>query len=122
RATLRALLPMLRQKTDRAWRHTIKKNVTDWWKVLEARALHEAEPLNPQRVFWELSPRLPDGAIVTCDSGSAGHWYARDLRFRRGMMGSLSGGLASMGAGVPYALAAKFAHPHRPVIALVGDG
>jgi pyruvate dehydrogenase (quinone) len=81
-----------------------------------------AEPINPQRVFWELSPRLPDGAILTCDSGSAASWYARDLKLRRGMMASLSGSLATMGCSVPYAIAAKFAHPDRPVIALVGDG
>ena len=84
--------------------------------------MNEAEPINPQRVFWELSPRLPDNAILTCDSGTTAAWYARDLKARRGMMGSLSGGLASMGPAVPYALAAKFAHPDRPVIALVGDG
>ncbi len=120
--TLRALLPLLEQKTDRGWRDGIEKGVADWWEVLEARAMHAASPVNPQRVVWELSPRLPDRAIVTSDSGSCANWYARDLRLRRGMMGSLSGGLASMGAAVPYAIAAKFAHPDRPVIALVGDG
>ena len=81
-----------------------------------------ANPVNPQRVVWELSPRLPERAIITSDSGSCANWYARDLKIRRGMMCSLSGGLASMGAAVPYAIAAKFAHPDRPVIALVGDG
>jgi pyruvate dehydrogenase (quinone) len=122
KATLSALLPLLQHKTDRSWRQTVEKDVAAWWKVLEARAMRPADPLNPQRVFWELSPRLPDGAILTSDSGSGTNWYARDLKIRRGMMCSLSGGLASMGAGVPYAIAAKFAHPHRPVIALVGDG
>jgi pyruvate dehydrogenase (quinone) len=122
KATLNALLPLLQHKTDRSWRQTVEKDVAAWWKVLEARAMRPADPLNPQRVFWELSPRLPDGAILTSDSGSGTNWYARDLKIRRGMMCSLSGGLASMGAGVPYAIAAKFAHPHRPVIALVGDG
>ena len=84
--------------------------------------MQPANPVNPQRVTWELSPRLPDGVIVTSDSGSCANWYARDLKMRRGMMASLSGGLASMGAAVPYAIAAKYAHPDRPVIALVGDG
>ncbi len=84
--------------------------------------MQPANPVNPQRVTWELSPRLPDSVIVTSDSGSCANWYARDLKMRRGMMASLSGGLASMGAAVPYAIAAKFAHPDRPVIALVGDG
>ena len=120
--TLKALLPLLKQKTDRAWRETIEKNVAAWWKTAEERAMAKASPVNPQRVTWELSPRLPERAIITSDSGSCANWYARDLKMRRGMMASLSGGLASMGAAVPYAIAAKFAHPDRPVIALVGDG
>jgi pyruvate dehydrogenase (quinone) len=120
--TLRALLPFLEEKADRGWREQIEKNVGKWWEVLQARAENPAEPLNPQLVFWELSRRLPDGCILSSDSGSAANWYARDLKLRRGMTASLSGTLASMGAGVPYAIAAKFAHPDRPAIALVGDG
>ncbi|MBV8534129.1 MAG: thiamine pyrophosphate-requiring protein [Alphaproteobacteria bacterium] len=120
--TLRALLPLLQQKTDRSWREKIESGMAEWWKTLEARAMHAANPVNPERVTWELSPRLPDNVIITSDSGSCANWYARDLKIRRGMMCSLSGGLASMGAAVPYAIAAKFAHPDRPVIALVGDG
>src|SRR5438067_12593744 len=89
---------------------------------MEQRAMNEADPLNPQRVFWELSGRLPDRTILTSDSGSAANWFARDLKIRPGMMASLSGTLATMGAGVPYAIAATFAHPDRPVLALVGDG
>jgi pyruvate dehydrogenase (quinone) len=120
--TLRALLPMLQQKTDRSWRERIEGTMKDWWVTLENRAMVSANPVNPQRVAWELSPRLPDDAILTSDSGSIANWYARDIRIRRGMMATLSGGLASMGAAVPYAIAAKFAHPGRPVFALVGDG
>ena len=82
----------------------------------------DADPINPQRVFWELSPRLPERTILCGDSGSHTNWYARDIKMRRGMMGSLSGKLASMGSGVPYAIAAKMAYPDRPVIAMVGDG
>jgi len=122
KATLAALLPLLEQKTPGAWRKTIEGNLADWWKVLEARAMSPAEPLNPQRVFWELSPLLPDDVIMTGDSGSVANWYARDIKVRRGMMGSLSGGLASLGAATPYALAAKIAYPHRPVIGFIGDG
>ncbi len=110
-ATLSALLPLLEQKTDTSWRETIKANVEDWWKVLEARAMKSADPINPQRVFWELSPRLPENCIVTADCGSVANWYGRDLKFRRGMKGSLSGSLASLGAATPYALAAKMAYP-----------
>jgi pyruvate dehydrogenase (quinone) len=120
--TLRALLPHLERKTDRSWRDTIESHVDRWWRVLEARSMNEANPINPQRVFWELSPRLPEGCILTCDSGSSAAWYARDLKIRRGMMGSLSGGLATMGPAVPYAIGAKFAYPDRHVIALLGDG
>jgi len=120
--TLRALLPLLEKKEDRSWRGKIESNVAEWWKVLEARAMNEAKPLNPQRVFWELSPRLPDNCILCSDSGSAANWYARDLKIRPGMMASLSGTLATMGSGVPYGIAAKFAYPNRDVIAFVGDG
>lgn len=121
-ATLRALIPLLKRKQDQSWRARIEKEVADWWKVLEARAMTEANPLNPQRVFWELSPRLPENAIITADSGSVANWYARDLKIRRGMKASLSGGLASLGAGTPYAMAAKMAFPERTVIACMGDG
>ncbi|MBS1191720.1 MAG: poxB [Rhodocyclaceae bacterium] len=120
--TLRALIPLLLPKPDRTWRNEIERKVERWWRVLEGRAMNSAHPINPQRVFWELSPRLPDNCILTSDSGSAANWYARDLKIRQGMMASLSGGLATMGPGVPYAIAAKYAHPERTVIALVGDG
>jgi pyruvate dehydrogenase (quinone) len=120
--TLRALIPLLERKSDPSWREQLEGEIKDWWKVLEARAMNEAKPINPERVFWELSPRLPDNCILSSDSGSAANWFARDLKVRRGMMASLSGNLATMGPGVPYAVAAKFAWPDRPVIALVGDG
>ena len=120
--TLKALLPLLEQKTDTKWRDTIKSNLDDWWKVLEARAMDSADPINPQRVFWELSPRLPENCIVTADSGSVANWYGRDLKFRRGMKGSLSGSLASLGAATPYAIGAKMAFPERVVIGTIGDG
>ncbi len=120
--TLKALLPLLERKQDRSWREKIEGNVADWWQVIERRALEPAEPVNPQLIFHELSKRLPDGAILTSDSGSAANWYARDVRLRAGMLATLSGTLATMGPGVPYAIAAKFAYPDRPVIALVGDG
>jgi pyruvate dehydrogenase (quinone) len=120
--TLRALLPLLKQKTDTSWTRKIESDLKSWWKLLEERAMNTADPLNPQRVFWELSPRLPDNAIITADSGSVANWFARDLKMRRGMKASLSGGLASLGAGTPYAVAAKMAFPDRTVIACMGDG
>jgi len=99
--TLRELMPLLQRKTDRSWREKIEDNIRDWWQVLEARAMNSANPINPQRVFWELSPRLPEGCILTADSGSSTNWWARDLKIRRGMMASLSGNLATMGPGCP---------------------
>ena len=118
----RLVISGLLQKKDNSWRRQIEKNVAAWWREMETRAHSSANPVNPQRVAWELSSLLPERAIITSDSGSCANWYARDVKIRRGMMCSLSGGLASMGAAVPYAIAAKFAHPDRPVIALVGDG
>jgi pyruvate dehydrogenase (quinone) len=122
RTTLRALLPLLEHKSDRSWREEIESGVRDWWQVVEARAMNDANPVNPQRAFWELSSRLPDNAMISADSGSGTNWYARDVKVREGMRASLSGILATMGPGVPYAIGAKFAHPDRPAIALVGDG
>ena len=120
--TLRALLPLLEQKPADGWRKEIETGVAEWWKTLDERAMVPADPINPQRVFWELSKRLPENCIMTGDSGSVANWYARDIRMRRGMMGSLSGSLASLGAATPYAMAAKMAFPDRVVIAFIGDG
>jgi len=122
RATLAALLPHLRPQPDRSWRETVEGNVAQWWDTMEKQAMLSAKPVNPMRVVWELSQQVPDNAIVVADSGSAANWYARNLRMRGSMRGSLSGTLATMGCGVPYAIGAKFAHPDRPVVALVGDG
>ncbi len=120
--TLRALLPLLEQKQDRHWQEEIAVQIRDWWVLMEERAMAPANPVNPQRVVWEMSPQLPDDAIVTSDSGSCANWFARDYRVKQGQRATLSGGLACMGAAVPYAIAAKFANPGKPVIALVGDG
>jgi pyruvate dehydrogenase (quinone) len=122
RATLQALLPLLSGQPDRAWREKIEANVSRWWDTMERQALLDADPVNPMRIVWELSQRLPHNAIVAADSGSAANWYARHLRIRGDVRGSLSGTLASMGPAVPYAIGAKFAHPDRPAIAITGDG
>ena len=120
--TLKALIPHLRRKENRSWRERIEDNIRRWWDILENQAMQAAEPLNPQRVFHELSPRLPDRCIVIGDSGSATNWWARHLKLREGMMAILSGTLATMGPGATYVLGAKFAHPDRPVVAALGDG
>jgi pyruvate dehydrogenase (quinone) len=121
-ATLRALIPHLRRKQDRSWRDGIEDNVAKWWRSMDAEADVEADPINPMLVFRELSSRLPLDAIVCADSGSSANWYARQLKFRGDMRGSLSGNLATMGPGVPYGIGAKFGHPDRPVIVFAGDG
>lgn len=120
--TLRELLPLLEHKDDRSWQEEIARGVKEWWQTLEERAMASAKPVNPQRVVWEMSPLLPDDAIVTSDSGSCANWFARDYKVKQGQRASLSGGLACMGAAVPYAIAAKFAYPTKTVVALVGDG
>jgi pyruvate dehydrogenase (quinone) len=122
KATLEELLPMLEHKADRSWRTQIEDEITGWWRLMEDRAMEGADPINPQRLFWELNRYLPDDAIVSSDSGSSANWYARDVRLKPSHLASLSGTLATMGPGVPYAIAAKFAHPGRPALALVGDG
>jgi pyruvate dehydrogenase (quinone) len=120
--TLRALLPHLDSKPDRSWRTTIEANVERWWQTMEMEALVDADPVNPMRLFHELSSRLPHDAVVSADSGSSANWYARQLRFHGDIRGSLSGNLATMGPGVPYGIGAKFAHPDRPAIVFAGDG
>jgi pyruvate dehydrogenase (quinone) len=122
--TIEALIPLLHRKQDRSWQDKIIENVKDWWKVVEARSMVDGNNglLNPERVFWELSPKLPDKCIIAADSGTTANWFARDLKIRPGMMASGSGNLATMGAAVPYALGAKFCHPDRVCIAVTGDG
>jgi pyruvate dehydrogenase (quinone) len=122
KATLRALIPLLTHKSDRSWRGHIEAEVADWWTTMQRRAMTDADPVNPMRIFHELSLRLPSDAIVAADSGSAANWYARHLKFHGQIRGSLSGTLATMGPGVPYVIGAKWAHPDRPTIAMVGDG
>ncbi|MGH7756362.1 MAG: thiamine pyrophosphate-requiring protein, partial [Vulcanimicrobiaceae bacterium] len=120
--TLRALLPLLQTKRDGAWRKKLEAKIVKWWALMEDRAMQAADPINPERVFYELSPRLPDKCIISGDAGTATNWFARQLKMRPGMKSSLSGSLATMGSAVPYAIAAKFAFPDRVVIAVTGDG
>ncbi|MTD14627.1 thiamine pyrophosphate-requiring protein [Nakamurella sp. YIM 132087] len=122
RTTLQQLIPLLHRKKDRSWRDGIESDVAEWWTTMERQALVDADPVNPQRIFHELSLRLPQNAIVAADSGSAANWYARQLKFSGDMRGSLSGTLATMGPAVPYVIGAKWAHPERPGVALTGDG
>ncbi|MET7913271.1 thiamine pyrophosphate-requiring protein [Streptomyces avermitilis] len=120
--TLRALIPQLKRKKHGAWRKKIEKDTARWWEVMRRRAAVDADPINPEYVVHAVDALLPDNVILAADSGSSANWYARHIRMRGAMRGSLSGTLATMGPGVPYVIGAKFAHPDRPAIALVGDG
>lgn len=120
--TLRALLPLLKKKEDSSWRQQIEQNVADWWMLVEERANQPANPLNPRLVFQKFSPLLPDNCILAADSGSTSSWTAQHIRIRRGMRFSVSGTLATMACAVPYAIAAKFAHPDKLAVCFSGDG
>ncbi|GHD88184.1 thiamine pyrophosphate-requiring protein [Streptomyces naganishii] len=122
RETLTRLLPLLQGAKDSGWREKIESGVARWWEVMQRRAAVDADPINPEYVAHALNDLLPDNVILASDSGSAANWYARHLKLRGAMRGSLSGTLATMGPGVPYVIGAKFAHGDRPAIALVGDG
>ncbi|MEU2133959.1 thiamine pyrophosphate-requiring protein [Streptomyces sp. NPDC018352] len=122
RETLRELLPHLKRKKHGSWRKKIEKDTARWWEVMQRRAAVESDPVNPEYVVHSLDALLPDDLMLAADSGSGANWYARHLRLRGRMRGTLSGTLATMGPGVPYAIGAKFAHPDRPALALVGDG
>ena len=120
--SLSALIPLLSRKEDRSWQQQIENEVAQWWKVLEARSMNSANPVNPQAVFWDLSKRLTNDSIICGDSGSSTFWYARDIKIKKVMKASLSGTLATMCSAVPYAIAAKFAFSNRMVVAISGDG
>jgi pyruvate dehydrogenase (quinone) len=120
--TLKALIPLLKRKSDLSWQKLIETNVAKWWQQLDKWAEKPAEPLNPRLIFKELSPRLPDNCILASDSGSSSSWTAQHIKIRKGMQFSVSGTLATMGCALPYAIAAKFAHPNRVAFAFVGDG
>jgi len=122
RTTLQALIPLLERKEDRDWQDDIKDKVARWWEVMASEAHVAAKPVNPMRIFSEFSAQAPENCMIAADSGSAANWYARQIKMRGDMRGSLSGTLATMGPAVPYAIGAKFAHPDRPAIAFEGDG
>ncbi|HZU18692.1 MAG TPA: thiamine pyrophosphate-requiring protein [Candidatus Dormibacteraeota bacterium] len=124
KATLAELLPLLERRQDRGFQEQLIREVEEWWRLMEERGRPEERDhrLRPQGLFAAVSRHLPEGAILSSDSGSAANWFARHVRIRRGMKASLSGNLATMGPGVPYAIAAKFAYPERVAVAMVGDG
>lgn len=123
--TLEALLPLLRPSeaaASGAWREQVAGWKERWDEYSAARAAAKADPVNPEAVVRAISDRLPDDVMVAADCGTSTSWYARALQMRPSQTGSLAGLLLSMGGGMPYAIAAKMAHPDRPVLAIIGDG
>jgi pyruvate dehydrogenase (quinone) len=122
RRTLQALVPMLQRQDDRRFLESAQRGMAEWWTLMEERGTRPDVPMKPQVIAWELGNRLRDDAIVCSDSGTIATWWARQIRVKRGQMYSLSGTLASMGNGLPYAMAAQIAYPGRQVVLFVGDG
>lgn len=123
KSTLTALIPLLHETTDLDWQQSIADEMVQWEGEMDAQAMaHYDDGVNPRRVYYELNKRLPERAIVTADAGTTADWYGHHIRLRRGMMGDLSGRLATMLAAMPYAVAAKFAYSDRAVICTIGDG
>jgi pyruvate dehydrogenase (quinone)/pyruvate oxidase len=124
--TLRELLPMLkpngRKNGNGKFLEKAQKSMKDWWKLMEERGTRRDKPMKPQVVAWELGKRISDTAIVSCDSGTIATWWARQILAKKGQMHSVSGNLATMACGFPYAIAAQVAYPDRQSIAFVGDG
>jgi pyruvate dehydrogenase (quinone) len=123
RATLAAIIPHLDAKTDLSWQQKVAGEMLDWEKEMQAQAeVSYPDGVNPRRVIHEVNKRLPPRAIVTADAGTTADWYGHHIRLREGMLGDLSGRLATMMASMPYAVAAKFAYPERTVVCTIGDG
>ena len=120
--TLQVLLEHLERKQDRSFLEEAQAGMEAWWKIMEDRGTRQDTPMKPQVLSWELGQRLADDAIVASDSGTVTTWYARQIRARKGQQFSLSGTLATMACGLPYAIAAQVAYPDRQVVAFVGDG
>ena len=122
RRTLAELLPLLQHHGDRRFLEDAQAGMQKWWRLMEERGTRRDVPMKPQVIAWELGQRLREDAIVCADSGTVATWWARQIRARRGQMYSLSGMLASMANGLPYAIAAQIAYPDRQCVAFVGDG
>lgn len=122
RASLRALIPLLRRKDDRSFLEKAQGGMKEWFELMDKRSSADDKPMKPQVIAHEISKRLPSNAIVTSDSGTNTTWWARYIMAKRGQMHTCSGNLATMACGFPYAIGAQVAYPDRPVIAFVGDG
>jgi pyruvate dehydrogenase (quinone)/pyruvate oxidase len=119
---LRRLIPLLDRKSDRSWIEKAQGAMKEWNRAMNERGTRRDMPMKPQVVAHELGKRLKDDAIITTDSGTITTWVARHVAIRQDQMFSVSGNLATMACGLPYAIGAQVAYPSRQVIAFVGDG
>jgi pyruvate dehydrogenase (quinone)/pyruvate oxidase len=119
---LQHLIPLLQRNQDRSFLEKAQTRMREWWELMHEREDRPEMPMKPQKVAGELGKILQEDAIVTCDSGTITTWWARHIPAKRGQMFSLSGNLATMAVGFPYAIAAQVAYPDRQVVAFVGDG
>ena len=122
KATLQALLPLLKMREDRSFLDLARQRMEEWKELLLTRATREEVPLKPQVVAAHLSDLLEEDAILSTDSGTVTSWAAQHIQIKRGQQFSCSGTLATMAPGLPYAIAAQLAYPDRQCVAFVGDG
>lgn len=122
RRSLSSLLPLLKGNEDDAFLKAAREGMQAWGELMEEQGRRRDRPMKPQVVAWELGQRLSDSAIVAADSGTITTWWARHIPAKRGQLHAVSGNLASMGCGLPYAIAAQVAYPDRQCVAFVGDG
>jgi pyruvate dehydrogenase (quinone) len=122
RRTLQRLIPLVKRNKYRKFLGKAQSGMKQWWDLMEEYGTRMDKPMKPQVVAWELGKRLSDSAIVACDSGTIATWWARQIPVKRGQLHSVSGNLATMACGLPYAMAAQIAYPERQCVAFVGDG
>jgi pyruvate dehydrogenase (quinone) len=122
KATLEALVPLLDRRADRTFLEWAQGEMREWRTLMRERSTRDDQPLKPEVVMRELSDVLADDALVSCDTGAHTTWVARHIEMRRGQQFAVSGNLATMAPGLPYAIAAQVAFPNRQSVAIVGDG
>jgi pyruvate dehydrogenase (quinone) len=122
KATLTALLPLLKPQQNRSFLQAAQSRMREWDSLLDRVAQTRRTPLRPQMVMRALSNALSDDAVVSLDCGANTHFAARMLKLREGQSLTGTGMLATMAPGMPFAIAAQLAFPHRQSVAIVGDG
>ena len=117
-----SLLPMVKGKKDSGFLRSLQQGMKNWNLLLTERSTRPDKPIKPQMVASVLSDELEENAIISVDSGTNTIWAAQYIQIKKGMKFSVSGTLASMACGLPYAIAAQIAYPDRQSVAFVGDG